>query len=378
MRVAIDCRYVRERPSGIGEYVAAIARRVPELSPDDAFDLWRHPRARGPLSTAPNVRERVVRAEANGVASLLWPARLGDLARVDVLHLPSNQLGRGLGRDAATVVTVHDLMWLTAPSLASQPGVLAPIRRAYFAAGCRLALARATRLVAISRSTADEIAREAPGASARTVVIPHGVDARFTPAGDDTEAHARAAAALGFDAPYLLAVGQNAPFKGHDVALEAFAAGALARDVRLVFVQRLERSAALPRRARELGIAERVVFSGPLGEVALLDVLRGAMALVQASHVEGFGMPALEAMAAGVPVVASDAAALVEVCGGAALHARRGDVGGLAQAMRRVATEPSLRGDLRERGLERAKGFSWDRSAALHVEVYREAARGIM
>ena len=102
-------------------------------------------------------------------------------------------------------------------------------------------------------------------------------------------------------------------------------------------------------------------------------MLQGARALLQPSLVEGFGIPALEAMACGCPVIASDTPALLEVLGGAGLHAPVGDSAGLALAMRRLR-EGSLRDELRERGFERARAFSWDAAAAQTLEVYREAA----
>src|SRR5262245_1180035 len=107
MRFSIDCRYVRERPSGIGRYVRALIDRVPALAPNDRFYLWTDPSAPHPLTAFSNVDETVVSAPANGMRTLLWPARLVDLRGVDVLHLPFNLLGRGI--DAPTVVTIHDL-----------------------------------------------------------------------------------------------------------------------------------------------------------------------------------------------------------------------------------------------------------------------------
>ena len=114
---------------------------------------------------------------------------------------------------------------------------------------------------------------------------------------------------------------------------------------------------------------------GYVSDDELLALYRGAAVLVLPSLYEGFGFPLAEAMACGTPCIASDDPALVEVSGGAALHFPRSDAGALRLLLRRVLGGSALRDELSRKGLERARAFRWDRCAALHVEVYREAAR---
>ncbi|MBK7579855.1 MAG: glycosyltransferase family 4 protein [Myxococcales bacterium] len=379
LAVSIDCRYVRERPSGIGAYVQALVDRVPRLAPGSRFQLWVDPRAARPLSAEANVGESVVAAPANGLMTLTMPSRLVNLDDSDVLHAPFNILGRGV--QCPTVVTVHDLMWLESPADAEGLSAVTPFKAAFYRDGILRALRSATRLIAISEATALAIARVEPAARTRTRVIHHGVESRFQPPACRETARARALASLGIRGRYLLVVGQNTPSKNHRAVLEAFAAACLPSDVHLVMLQRLYRgrrfgvlrSTPLDERAEALGIGARVVFPERLSDGALLEILQGAEALVQFSKHEGFGMPALEALACGTPVVASDIPPLVEVLGRAALHVPL-NVSELARGLRRLSNDDVLRAELGARGIERARSFSWDRSAALHLEVYREAA----
>ncbi len=368
-RFVIDARYVRTGPSGIGIYVAALIARLPALAPEARFRLWTHPDNPDPVM-ASNVSSLVVSATADGLRTLFRPASLDELAPDDVVHFPFSLLGRGL--PCPSVVTIHDLMWLEHPEKVDARPLMRRLRARYYRLGMRTALADATRLIAVSEATADRIRAVAPESAARVRVIHNAAGPAFAAAVDLRASQARAAQLLGSDAPYYLVVGKNEPYKAHQLVLEAFAREARPEEL-LVLVQRTRRGAGLDLLAQRLGIAARVRWLPTLSELELVTVLQAARALLQPSLVEGFGIPVLEAMASGCPVIASDTPALVEVLGGAGLHAPVGDSAGLAAAMRRLH-DGSLRDELRARGLERAKAFSWDAAAAATLEVYREAA----
>jgi glycosyltransferase involved in cell wall biosynthesis len=140
-----------------------------------------------------------------------------------------------------------------------------------------------------------------------------------------------------------------------------------------VLIQRAGSASHLRKLADELGVGARLRFLPAVTGSELVTLLQGARALLQPSVIEGFGIPALEAMACGCPVVASDTPALLEVMGGAGLHAPVGDHHAMARALTRLRAN-GMRSDLREQGLARASSFSWERTAQATLAVYREAA----
>ncbi|MFN4020862.1 MAG: glycosyltransferase family 4 protein [Erythrobacter sp.] len=367
-RIALDCRYLGLRPSGIGECVAALVRHLPELAPDCEFVFLRNALREEPLSGAANVRERVVRSPANGPLTLLHLPLAVDLAGIDLFHAPANILPGGLTMPAIT--TVHDVMWLTHPQWCN-PSPWGHIERRFYGHGIRRALARSALVATVSEASRAAICALAPQAAKRVKVTLSGVAEDFRPLLSDDVALARIGVPQG--RAYVLVVGQGAPYKNHEGALRAFALAFGAQGgIDLVLVRRRgDTGPALERLAGQLGIAGRVHFLGPVGRPALVQLYSAAAMLLHPSFIEGFGNPLAEAMACGCPVVTSDCSAMPEVTGGAALLADPHDPGALAAALRRVAEDPALAADLRRRGRERAAQLDWRAFAAANLALYR-------
>ncbi len=258
-RFVVDARYVEPKPSGIGRYVEALIERLPQLAPGDSFELWTHPERPTPV-TFPNVHCQPVQAPADGLRTLLAPRWLGRLAPTDVIHFPFSLLGRGLR--CATVVTVHDLMWLEQPELVEARPLMRRLRQPYYRQGMRQALRFATRLIAISEATRARMVALVPECARRVRVTHNAADARFYPAPDATLVAEQAAAILGSRAPYCLVVGKNEPYKAQQLALEAFALSAR-EDERLVLIQRASGERGLGALAERLGIAPGSAFCPP-------------------------------------------------------------------------------------------------------------------
>jgi glycosyltransferase involved in cell wall biosynthesis len=163
------------------------------------------------------------------------------------------------------------------------------------------------------------------------------------------------------------------PTKRHDLAIAAFAK-AIPRPWRLVLLQSRRPHEKLERLASRLHVADRLVWLEAVNRENVVKLLQCAGALVQPSSYEGFGLPVIEAMASGCPVVASDIAALREVTGGAAILVPPGNIDRLATALRDVVKSPELRRSLSEQGLSRSRDFSWDKCARATLDVYHDAA----
>jgi alpha-1,3-rhamnosyl/mannosyltransferase len=215
------------------------------------------------------------------------------------------------------------------------------------------------------------VKRLLPAARGKLVVTPYAADDFSSgPSGPLTGVLAHLAAQ-----PYLLSMGNTKPHKDLQTLLRAFAHVAPALpDLRLLLVGEEPPGYldAVPAGAPP-EVRARVTFTGRVSDAELRALYAGASAFVFPSRYEGFGLPPLEAMALGAPVVCANAASLPEVVGDAALLFPAGDVGALAEALSRVLGDPALRERASQAGRERAAEFTWERTAAATVAVYREA-----
>ena len=373
MRLGINAQLLAAgsgyRRAGVSRYLEQLLLALPGAIADaDDLLVWAARGVPSPSSTLAAGWQRT-RVPANHPAlRIAWEQTLLPLharrARIDLLHGPVNVAPLLAG--CPTVVTVHDLAFLRVPA------GLTPRRRHYLTAVTRISVQRARRVIAVSASTKRDVVELIGVPPERVTVIPLAADERFRPldAGD----LARFRAEHGLRRPFVLYVGTLEPRKNVPALLRAFAtiAGELPHELILVGAEGWL-TAEIHATLATLRLGDRVRLTG-YGDPATLPGWYGAADLfVYPSRFEGFGLPPLEAMACGTPVIVSNAASLPEVGGDAVLTVDPDDIDGLAAAMRRVLTDPALAADLRDRGLARAATFSWDRTARETVRVYREA-----
>jgi glycosyltransferase involved in cell wall biosynthesis len=376
MRICLDLSPVVQRKAGLGTYAQRLAEHLLAVDRENAYSAFHYGRTvkeplRPPLDALPR---RVVPWSAR-------PWRLGVAARhflglnmdsmfadVDIFHATEHLLPPL--RRVRTVFTFHDAIY------ALFPQYHLPMNRLFLGLMMPRFLRRADAIITVSECSKGDAVRLYGIDPARIRVIYEGVDARFQPVTDPTRL-AQVRARYGLPEHYVLYVGTIEPRKNLTTLLEAYANLRFAIcDLRLVIAGKkgwLYESFFA--RLRELGLEDAVVLPGYIADEYLPALYSAANVFAFPSLYEGFGLPLLEAMACGTPVVCSNASSLPEVCDGAALLVEPTDVPALVQAMERVLSDESLRATLRARGLAQAAKFSWERTARETLAVYREVYR---
>lgn len=372
MRVGINATKALERETGVGSYtynlVRALARR-PDAADNLRLYLMHGPTL--PANSGDGLPTAVGNINIKGSAPrIMWEQfGLPALARrdgLDLLHYVDHALPLWR-RPCPVVITVHDLAFYRLPQMYNFS------RRRYKKFVGLRSVRLAARVITPSRATRDEIIDLAGIAPEKVTVIPYGLDEQFRPVSD--EAQQRTREEFDLAGPYFLFVGTLQPRKNLRHLISAFA--------QLVHEQGIPHelvlaggegwlSGDLVRFAGENRVADRLRLFGSVPQDKLPALYNCSESLVFPSWYEGFGLPPLEAMACGVPVIASNRTSIPEVVGEAGLLVDPQDIDALAAAMQRVIDDKNLRSKLCHAGPERARQFSWDRAAEATMDVYRQ------
>lgn len=367
MKIAIDARALLPPATGIGTYTRAIAAGLAEqpglevclfsprpLPESDGPRRWsvradRHPLGMAWVQTALPRRARDWGADALLAALTIGPAR-GCLPFVSVVHDLTPWTHPEWHR-ARTIVGFVPLWDWTAE--------------------------RASRLICVSRATARELIQVYPETRSRVRVVPHGVDPDFSPPRDGMDLHGTRQRFAG-GRRYILYLGTLEPRKNVETLVAAcdllWRRSPGAPDLVLAGGAGWKTS-GLEGRIAASPFRDRIHLPGFAERATARDLYRAAEVFVYPSLAEGFGLPVLEAMASGTPVIVSTAEALREVAGEAALFAEARDAAGLARAIERVLEDRALASHLASAGLARAAEFSWGAAAQATARVLEEAAR---
>ncbi|MEI6563168.1 MAG: glycosyltransferase family 1 protein [bacterium] len=385
MKIALDARWIFNEISGIGSHTRDLIRHIARLDRTNTYILLFSDRALAErtwadaeLGDKPNFRPDIIPWSVFSPHSqLMLPSRL-TRHRVEVYHstnymIPLASFPRGRPGKIRCVVTIHDLIPLLFPSATPRA-----LKTRLFPVYRRLMLeigARADRIIAVSEASRTDILQHlqmAPERHDSVRVIYNGVASSFFPktaqmAPADDPARPRT----------VLYVGRSDPYKNLPLLIEALSQ---ARQ-RAPFPLQLKiigppdpRYPEAGKRVRELGLEAAVSWVGYQPSNILVQMYQKADLVVLPSRYEGFGLPVIEGMACGTPVVCSDIPVLKEIGGDAAFYAPLDSIRGLADGMLRVLTDTALRHEMIRRGLEQAHRFTWDEAARKTIALYQELA----
>ena len=373
MRVGVDARLMYHQPAGISRYTWHLLQAMAELDKDDEFIVFQHRKHRTPLVDQANFRRATWYAPAHH--RLEQVALAVELYRfpVDVVH--STDFIPPLYSPYKSVITVHDLAFL------HYPHFLTAASAAYYGLIDR-AVVRADHIIVPSEHTRQDLIGQMGVTADKVSVIYEAANPSFGPLPlEATRQEIRDKYHI--PATYVLIVGTIEPRKNVIGLLHAFHYLRSKYDLTHVGLVIAGGKGWLydetVETVRTLGLESSTFFTGRVPDEDLHKLYVGARCHIHPAYYEGFGLPPLEAMACGTPTIVSNVSSLPEVVGDAALLVNPRDIEEIAVAMHRLLTDDALHAELREKGLQRARIFSWEKAARRTLDVYRQvvAARRV-
>lgn len=365
MRIGIDARLADYTVGGIARYTVQLVRALRRAESPHRLVAIRARSPKVPPAELPAHESLAVRTPPHHWLerySLGWEIRP---ARLDLVHSPDFIPPRTGGW--RRVITVHDLAYLR------MPWILPTQSRRYYG-GIRRAMREADAVIAVSQATARDLLALVDAPPDKVHIVYEAADPDLAPM-PPGEAERAVRERFGVERPYILFVGTLEPRKNLPTLLQAYAVLRRELPVRLAIAGgKGWLSQDVFEAVRRLALADGVAFLGQIDPGDLRPLYCAAEALVLPSLYEGFGLPALEAMACGTPVVVSDAGSLREIVGDAGVLVRPEDPNDIAHGLGWVLANRPYRDALVARGLARAAAFSWERAARETLAVYEKVA----
>ncbi len=368
MRIGVDARLVYYHQAGIGQYILRLMQALAQIDREDEIVLFKSRKDKTAIVRQSNFKLQSLWTpshhpfESRALSIELAPYRL------DVLHSP-DFIPPGFPR-CPSVITVHDLAFLKYPRFLTRSS-------ARYYGQVEVAASRADHIIAVSQSTKRDTIQMLGVPEEKITVIYEAAHPLFAPISNE-EPLARVRAKFGLPRDFILFVSTIEPRKNIPTLLRAF------KQLRARYKAPITLALAGNRGwlveevdavVEELKLGDSIRFLGGVPNEELVYLYNAATCFILPSYYEGFGLPPLEAMACGTPVIVSKVASLPEVVGDAALLVEPEDVEGWCVAMMRVLDDENLRREMRAKGLKRAATFSWERAARETLAVYQKIAR---
>jgi glycosyltransferase involved in cell wall biosynthesis len=367
MRIGIDARLVYYRQAGISQYTVRLLEQLAEVAEDDDFVVFQSRRDRSRLVDRPSFHKRSLWTPPHHrLEQLVLPLELAT-SDLDVLHSPD--FIPPFRRNCKSVITIHDLNFLLYPHF------LTPQSASYYGQ-IDQAVRSCDHIVAVSESTKRDIVRLTGAPESKITVVYEAAHPIYRPLNDE-QLVKQVKQRFAIDNEYILFVSTIEPRKNVPTLLMAYRqlldnyhpgeSLVLAGEKGWLFDEVFSL-------VEKLDLAARVQFVGGVSLDELLGLYNGARLLVHPAFYEGFGLPPLEAMACGTPVVVSNTSSLPEVVGDAALLVDPTDVDSMTVAIWRMLSDSALRRQMRQKGLRRAGCFSWKKAALETLDIYHRLA----
>jgi glycosyltransferase involved in cell wall biosynthesis len=371
MRIAIDARMAQKQLSGPGRYAINLIRALAELDHENEYLILQNNHFSEKITEAKNFRTLWLCYPPLSLKTVFWLQALLKKEKVNVFH--SLYFLAPLGRGFVKVITVHDLMALKFPNFFQGRKFLVRAYAKFFTwIFIRSSIICSTKIITVSQTIRDDMIRWKPECEGKIEVIGEAVDPSFRKIVNPKPLE-MIKSKFGLNKKIILYVGNTRPYKNLPRLIKAFELLKKHGDQCCQLVIGGGESRNLPilkRLTKSLGLEDSVVFTGNLSDREVIALMNAADVFVFPSLFEGFGLPPLEAMACGTPVVTSNAGSLPEVVGDAALLVDPCNEHEIANAIQRLLLDEKLRNELIGRGFERVKLFSWERTARETLQVY--------
>lgn len=367
MRIGIDARLVYYRRAGISQYTLSLLQELATLDQDDEFIILQSRKDKSILVNRPNFyKSPLWTPPHHRLEQLILPLEIATRA-LNVLHSPD--FIPPFRRNCRSVITIHDLNFLLYPDF------LTPESARYYGQ-IDQAVRNCDHIIAVSESTKRDIIRLTGAAESKITVVYEAASPIYQPLREEEFLQA-VRARLGIPNDFILFVSTIEPRKNVPTLLRAYKQllDNYHAEVNLVLAgEKGWLADEVFSLIEELGIQERVCFLGHVSPEDLQGLYNAARMLVHPALYEGFGLTTLEAMACGTPVIASNTSSLPEVVGDAALLVEPKDVDGMTVAMWRLLTDDALWQQLADKGIKRARRFSWRKAALETLDIYHRLA----